>query len=319
MAYLNNYKILKFGELMKIKLIIITFFLLLMPSYNIAVIPQPYQQDMYFCIPADSNFFDSLLRLIGSIHCTNFEKTKEIAVFDLGLTKNQINFLKTIEKVSVHKVELTHPDLLKYFKKTKDAKLYVRGWYAWKPVVIKQALEMFPYVLYLDSKCCVLLPLDDIFEYIQAHDYLLVGNWFKYKIGEHCTKYVRNHFSLSSSKNNWILNANPIAAGIQGLSKAVYKSYVIPIYELTKDLKYFEDDGSAPLGFGLARHDQTLFSIQARLLGFETIPMNKNCTLSTNGKTFNINISSPSCEKNAHIVCHYRGKINFLLSLKFKK
>lgn len=79
---------------MKIKLIIMTFFLLLIPGYNnckIAETSPIYQQDMYFCIPSDSKFFDKLLRLIGSIHYTNFAKTKEIAVFNLGLTKKQIN------------------------------------------------------------------------------------------------------------------------------------------------------------------------------------------------------------------------------------
>ncbi|MFH1254763.1 MAG: hypothetical protein V1646_05035 [bacterium] len=306
---------------MKIKLILITFFLLLTPVYNKGEMtknPQIYNQDMYFCIPSDSHFFDNLLRLIGSIHYTNFEKTKKIAVFNLGLTKEQVKFLKTIEKVSVHNVELTHPDLLKYVKKNKTSK-QVRGWYAWKPVVIKQALTMFPYVLYLDAGCCVLLPLEDMFGYIQAHDYLLIENCAKYTIGEHCTKYVYAHFSLSSPKNNWIKDAKPITAGIQGLSRAVYDSYVIPLYELTKDLKFFEDDGSAPLGFGLARHDQTLFSIQARLLGFETIPTYKNCQLSTQGKTFNIHISSQNSIENAHIVYHYKGKINFSSYLKFKK
>lgn len=277
-----------------------------------------YQKDMYFCIPSDSKFFDKLLMLIGSIHYTNFVKTKEIAVFNLGLTKKQVNFLNTIEKVSVHNVELTHPDLLKYFKKNKS-KNQVRGWYAWKPVVIKQSLDMFPYVLYLDAGCCVLLPLDDIFEYIQAHGYILFENHARYTIGEHCTKSVHKHFMLSSSQNNWILDTTPIIAGIQGLSRVVYDSYVMPIYELTKKLNFFEDDGSAPLGFGFARHDQTLFSIQARLLGYEVIPARKNYVVSDHGKNFNINISNRNLVENTHIVCRYAGETDFRLFLKFKK
>jgi len=92
---------------------------------------------------------------------------------------------------------------------------------------------------------------------------------------------------------------------------AVYNSYVIPLCERTKDFKFFENDGSTPLGFGLARHDQTLFSIQAQLLGLETIPIYKNSQLSAHGKTFNIHISSQNSVENAHIVYHYNGKLIF--------
>lgn len=267
------------------------------------------QNDMYFCVAADSNFFTKLLRLIGSIHHTNFDKTKEIAIFDLGFSEDQIKFLKMVEKVSVYPVELTHPDILKYVRKNNDGAV-VRGWYAWKPVAIKEALAMFPYVLYLDAGCCVLRGLKDVFCYIQKNGYLLVENQAGYTIGQHCTACVRNHYLLSSNERDWILNARPISAGIQGLSRAVYHSYIKPIYELSKDLKYFEDDGSAPLGFGWARHDQTLFSIQARLMGLRLVATYRDWQQEIP------KISRQSLE--AHIVYRYNGKIDFAKYIRFK-
>ena len=41
------------------------------------------------------------------------------------------------------------------------------------------------------------------------------------------------------------------------------------MYELAKDITFFEDDGSCPKGFGWARHDQTLFSVFVNRLGME--------------------------------------------------
>lgn len=44
-------------------------------------------------------------------------------------------------------------------------------------------------------------------------------------------------------------------------------SFVSNWYELTKDIRYFADDGSTPDGYGTARHDQTILSILGYLKG----------------------------------------------------
>ena len=44
----------------------------------------------YYCTAANSDYFKILLNLIGSIHETNFDKLGGIAVFDLGLTEDEI-------------------------------------------------------------------------------------------------------------------------------------------------------------------------------------------------------------------------------------
>ena len=96
---------------------------------------------MNFCTAADAKYFKRLLNLIGSLHHTNFDQTKEIAVFDLGLTNDQKETLNGIQKVKLYSIELTHPDLLTQFVVRK----IVPGWYAWKFVVLKQTLDIFPY------------------------------------------------------------------------------------------------------------------------------------------------------------------------------
>lgn len=281
--------------------------------------PQSLKSTSYmcFCAAADNAFFEKLLDLIGSIHYTNFNKVKEIAVFDLGFTKEQLKLLNKIKKVSLHSVEPRHADLLKHFKSRSNGKP-VRGWYAWKPVVMKQALSLFSNFLYLDAGCTVVKPLEDIFAYIKDHGYLLVQGGNQYTIGDNCTKFVAKMFELASPENNWILSKRNITAGVQGISDKVYSSYIKPIYDLTTDLRYFEDDGSSPLGFGWARHDQTLFSIQANLLALDQIPVNENFSTAINGKKINICIGN-NTDLDSIQILFQRSSGKFTQFIRFKK
>jgi hypothetical protein len=43
----------------------------------------------------------------------------------------------------------------------------------------------------------------------------------------------------------------------------------MPMYEFTKDIKNFTDDGTCPDGYGTGRHDQTLYSILAKQLNLD--------------------------------------------------
>jgi len=260
------------------------------------------QDDMYFCTAADEKHYPWLLHLIGSIHNVNFNETNTIAVFDLGFTKQQRRYLSSIQKVQIFDVERTHPDILKFFQsRPNPEKKMVRGWYAWKPVVIKQALEKFPYLMYLDSGCVVLKPLNNLFSYIQEHGYCLFNNYGK--ISDHATQYVRNKFKT-------YLDAPNITAGVQGLSRKAYDPYVLPMYELSKKLKNFQDDGTAPGGFGWARHDQTLFSILASMNKFILTDAYKNVLMSTQDKQFFLNVGD-SYAPDRHIFWQCQGQLQF--------
>ena len=221
----------------------------------------------YFCTACDSRYFLNLLNLIGSIHDVCFKNLGEIVVFDLGLTEQQIEQLRKIAKVSVHKIKHSNPKLLKYFKVSNFGKT-VPGWYAWKFVVLEQALELFPYVLWLDSGTTILKPLDDLFKYIQQSGYFLCTmgdekfyNQFSHPIKWGTTEYVKKEFELLSSEKKWILDQEPLLSGLIGISRKALKYLVEPLCKYAENLKLFEDHGTAPNGFGTARHDQTILSI----------------------------------------------------------
>ncbi len=223
--------------------------------------------DMYFCTASDTKFFIFLTNLIGSIHNTNFDNLKEIAVFDLGLSQNQVLQLNSMQKVKVYQVEKVHPDIIKQFKTTPLGKL-VPGWYAWKPVVIKQALEMFPYVLYLDAGFSVLKPLDDLFTHVKQNGYFLVTNGEEYIDGRYnhgvwwqTTQYLKDKFELDKPDKSWILSQDSLMAGFGGYSRKALDNLVSHWYEMAKDLRNFADDGTTPEGFGTARHDQAVLSL----------------------------------------------------------
>lgn len=221
----------------------------------------------YYCTAANSIYFPHLLNLIGSIHKHNFEQLENIMVFDLGLSSAERDHLKTIQKLSLHDVERIHPDVLTIFKVHATGKT-VPGWYAWKPVAIKQALDVVPYVLWIDAGSTVLKRLDPLFEYIEKHGYFLgtIGMDVNiYNVGWGTTKYVVEAFTLDTPENKWILSAPFVMGNIIGASRKAYKQLVRPFYEMVKNIRLFEDDGTTPNGFGTGRHDQTLLSIHAHL------------------------------------------------------
>lgn len=225
-------------------------------------------EPFYFVTAANAGYFDALLNLLGGIHKHNFDQLGEIAVFDLGLTQEQRTTLKKIQKVQLYDVERVHEDILRPFN-TRTWGKPVPGWYAWKPVIIKQALDMFPTILYIDAGTTVYKPLDDLFAHIKQHGYFL-HNGSPWHLAKETTQHVINAFDLHSPEKKWLLEPHicGLEAGFMGLTRNVYDSFVKPMYELAKyHFDYFADDGTAPGGLGNSRHDLTLFSIYALLNG----------------------------------------------------
>lgn len=225
----------------------------------------------YYCTPSDERHFHLLKNLIGSIHHVDFDNVGEIAVFDLGLTSAQRHELSTMQKVHVYDVEMTNPHLLTYFQTCPSGRS-VRGYFAWKPVIIKQALKKFPYVLYLDAGTTVLRPLNEVFECIRQQGYFLVScsDNANCNIINRITKKVVDTVvkPLPTAMQCHLLDEGTIEidAGLQGLSRSMLTNYVMPLYQHSTDLSLFADDGSARLGYGAGRHDQILFSIYAHAL-----------------------------------------------------
>lgn len=236
-------------------------------TYFCTICANNFNPPFYICTAAGSSYYPHLLNMIGSLYRVNFNELKQLAIFDIGLTPEQRKTLQTIEKVEVYDVELTHPDLLKPIPVNHAGKK-VPGLYAWKPVIMKQCLDMFPYVLYMDAGTTILKPLNDLFKHIIQHGYFLTD--CGHDIRWMTTKYIIEKFNLNAPENIWILDKSTcgIAGSPQGLTHTVYNNYVMPMYELTKTFRSFVDDGTTPEGFGTGRHDQTLFSVIARLQKF---------------------------------------------------
>lgn len=277
----------------------------------------------YFCTAANAKYFDGLKALIGSIHKSNFDHLGQIAVFNLGLTKKQIDEINSMEKVKVYEVKLTHPDLLKPFNVFGNK--WVPGWYAWKPVVIKQALDLFPYVVWQDAGNLTFRPLDDLFTHIIQKGYFLnrAGNLNK----NHTTHYIIKKFNLDSQNNKWILELPQVEAGLIGISRTctiAYEKFLLPVYELTKDLKNFEDDGTCPLGFGWARYEQPLFTMLAYQLGLEIFTKYKKPTqiyLHVDNQKIPFYLDSPKgFDENTHITFRISFmRQEFINYIRYKK
>jgi hypothetical protein len=94
------------------------------------------------------------------------------------------------------------------------------------------------------------------------------------------------------------------------------------MYELSKDIKYFIDEGTTPYGY-TGRHDQTLFSIYARLNNFFIFP-SWNGVYELDGKQIPFSIapgSDPRVIGNADIIIHgdHQSRYNFKSYIRYKK
>jgi len=156
----------------------------------------------YYCTVATSDYYSSLLGLIGSIHEFNYHELFEIAVFDLGLSQTQINQLKKISKTSVYSFKDENPNLLRHhIHGNYQGRI---GAYSWKPVAIKEALDLFPYVLWIHAGTTVLKSLNPLFDFISKEGYFLctVGDEDppKFPIAWSVTNCIRDYFDLNSEK-----------------------------------------------------------------------------------------------------------------------
>lgn len=225
------------------------------------------ENPLYFCTAASSAYYSHLLNLIGSIHANNFDQLGEIAVFDLGLNIKQVRHINRIKKVKIYKLERKNPEIKKNL-----------GWFAWKPVIIKQAIECYPYVLYVDAGTTILKPLDHLFNYIENNQYFIctIGNeWidgaWRHPICWGTTPFVRKVFKLDEPDNQWILSQEFVMGGVIGVTRQGFEQVIKELYEYSKDMRYFKDakdfkdETLTADGFVSGRHDQTLLSITAYL------------------------------------------------------
>lgn len=220
---------------------------------------------LYVVTAADATYYDSLYYMIGSLHATNYNRLGVIGVANLGMTPEQIKELEKIEKVFVFDVDKVNPDIIAPVRVNNSGK-YVPGWYAWKSVIIKQMLEKYPHVFYMDATTIVLKPLDQLLQYIKEHDYFVCtigddGIPEKHTVGWGTTKRVIDAFGLVSGDKKMVLDQEPLLTGFYGVTRQGAAAFIDPMYELAKKMDLYVDDGTAPHGFGSGRHDQAVMSV----------------------------------------------------------
>lgn len=268
------------------------------------------------CTACDSGYFKKLLNFVGSLHQTNFDNLSTLAVYNLGLTEEQINQLNAIEKVEIREIRKVHPDILKPFRTLENK--YVAGWYAWKPVAIKQELEIHPTVLWIDAGSTICNSLVPLFKHVEQNGYFLAtigvemrNGRFPYDINWQTTSYVRKLFSIKNTDE--ILRKESVTASPQGVSRKAQHLFIDDLYSLAHDLKNYADDGTAPGGFGCARHDQALLGIiayQKNLQVFKHDPYQKQpMNLLVDGATVPFYMTWQKGAVNAK-TCIYQSKKN---------
>jgi len=224
------------------------------------------QYPLYFCTASSPNYYKALLNFIGSVHKSHFNDLGEIAVFDLGLEPEQLNELARIERVRVCTLERKHDNIIKPLPKAGTKGLPKVSAYAFKPVAVKQALEMYPYFLWLDAGSTVFGSIRILFDHIREKGYFL-HNGSGWSLRKQLCSYPARTFELHRKDRRWILGPKilGIESGVMGLTPAVRERLVLPVYEAAADLNNFIDDGTSGGGRGTGRHDQAVIAVQARI------------------------------------------------------
>jgi hypothetical protein len=266
---------------------------------------------MYFCTISDDKHYPLLVNMIGSIYRYNYYDVESILVYDLGLSETHKRELSNMKKVVLCEIEQTNPDIISDIRTSETR--YVKGLFSWKPVVLKDALDKYPYVLYLDAGTTIMKPLNGVFKHIKQNGYLFFdcGHSIKWMT----TKYLIDKLELESDANKFILHDATLGidAGFQGVSRDIYDSYILPMYEYSKDILNFTDDGTCPDGWGTGRHDQTLFSILVRKLGYNVELHDSDsidCNLSYDGKIEKIHMCHAQDKVNSNTLI-FRSRWNF--------
>ncbi|KIX85617.1 hypothetical protein KG892_01615 [Vermiphilus pyriformis] len=215
------------------------------------------------CTGADAPFFKELINFIGSVFKHNKNNLGDLWVYDLGLNQEQIQWLNNVEHVQVRKIEPINPYITFPIQTTLSGKR-VPGAYSFKAAALKDMSDYHDHFFWIDAGTTFLGSLNPLYELALEQGYFF-HNGSDWCIARHATERLKERFNLKAHDKAWILapSTHGLEAGFMGITRAVYDSFVMPLYNYAHDISYFLDDGTCPGGFGNARHDQSLFSIVA--------------------------------------------------------
>lgn len=232
-------------------------------------------------------YYDSLLTLISSIHKHSFKHVDQIFVYNLGLTDNQINKLKTIKYLTV--VDFSDKD------KNSHPKFMEPKSYVYKIHCMHDAKKFGSNILWIDSGAMFLKSNKEIFDYIEQNGLFLVGDIHKNISYTHSD--CRKIMEASDSE----LNDNQIWAGLVGYNiNHQYANIIKEAYE------YSMIPGCLDGNQENHRHDQSILSILASRYNIvkQNIDKYGYWTDSTRNMT-------SAVENDSVVFAHRRGYINY--------
>lgn len=199
----------------------------------------------------NSAYYESCLLLISTAQKTSDSSIDRMLVYNLGLAREQVDFLNKCHKVQVVEFPAWVSDIFPEFLTPKQ--------FAWKPFVIKDAATYGSNILYLDTGAMLLRDIKDIYEKIEKNDIFIVSDFHKNKDWTHdlCFRIMG-----ASEKE---MNANQIWAGVQGYkAKGRFQHYVDEgfLYACIKSAVFGDHKNH--------RHDQSIYSVLVSRYGIET-------------------------------------------------
>ena len=197
----------------------------------------------------NSNYFNSCITMIASIHRTSWAAVHEILVYNLGLTIQEKQFFQTLAKVKVLEFPEYINDFYYGYLEPKQ--------YAWKMCCIKEGGNYGDQVFWLDSGIVCLRDMQEIYDEIEKDEIFLVDNSY-WRIGDHLSPNCAKIMKVTEEEKK----APMISGGIQGYrANGYYQDYVDEGFEWSQ----VQEAVHGP--YQCHRHDQTVYSILAYRYG----------------------------------------------------
>lgn len=220
----------------------------------------------------DSNYFNSCVTLISSIHRLSYDVVDAIVVYDLGLAANHIDVLNKLENVIIVTKSYIETEILDstFFDGFLEPKQF-----AWKPLFLLHAAKYGETIFYLDSGGMFFGSILPIFEYIER-----AGIWLSLDTDHKNREWTHPECVNIMKATDEELNANQLLAGVTGYNKNDTNALKFlndalsfaKIKNCITGLHYSENYGPGVRGH---RHDQSIMSILAKRYKLPTVAKNK--------------------------------------------
>jgi hypothetical protein len=193
----------------------------------------------------NSKFFKAGITLIASLHRVAFDSFDQIIVYDLGLTRTEVDCLNNCEKVKV----VSYPEIV---YACFDGFLEPRQ-FAWKPLVIKDVgRKEGELILYIDAGAVVLKDIQIIFTIIDKEEIFLVQDYHL-----NCDWTTSRALELMNATTEE-RNGKQLWAGIIGYKVGgKYQPVIDQAFEYAQNQEIVCGDRKCH------RHDQSIYSVLA--------------------------------------------------------